>query len=78
MINPSTKTVFVDHDIDAVSADDIANALTKQGFLARVKIDAMEAIMGVTKTSSWLVFRRIARYEEEGYGSGKASSDKKQ
>lgn len=43
MINPSTKTVFVDHDIDAVSADDIANALTKQGFLARVKIDAMEA-----------------------------------
>ena len=44
-INPSTKMVLVDHDIDVISAADIKEILSKKGFLAILKMDAAKEIM---------------------------------
>ncbi|KAL9189006.1 hypothetical protein ACHAXT_011496 [Thalassiosira profunda] len=43
-VNPTTKTVYVDHEVDLISATGIANALNKEGFGATIKMDAAIAI----------------------------------
>jgi len=43
-INPTTKRVVVDHNVDSISAEDIAKVLTNQGFTTVVKIDAAVAM----------------------------------
>ncbi|KAL7547302.1 hypothetical protein ACHAWF_010623 [Thalassiosira exigua] len=49
-VNPTTKTVYVDHDVDVVSVVDISSSLNTQGFSSAVKKDAavaMEQIAGI-------------------------------
>ncbi|KAL7540531.1 hypothetical protein ACHAXR_012232 [Thalassiosira sp. AJA248-18] len=49
-INTTTKTVYVDHDVDIVSVNDIATALNDQGFGAVIKKDAavtMDQLAGI-------------------------------
>jgi len=43
-VNPTTKRAVVDHNVDVISAEDIANVLTNQGFATVVKIDAVVAM----------------------------------
>ena len=39
-VNTTTKTLYINHDVDVVSADDIVNALNEQRFGAHVRKDA--------------------------------------
>jgi len=43
-VNPTTKRAVVDHNVDIISAEDIAKVLTNQGFTTVVKIDAAVAM----------------------------------
>eukprot|EP00566_Odontella_aurita_P003386 CAMPEP_0113583338 /NCGR_PEP_ID=MMETSP0015_2-20120614/32457_1 /TAXON_ID=2838 /ORGANISM="Odontella" /LENGTH=1507 /DNA_ID=CAMNT_0000488195 /DNA_START=371 /DNA_END=4894 /DNA_ORIENTATION=- /assembly_acc=CAM_ASM_000160 len=68
-INVTTKTVYVDHDIDVVSAADVAKALNDERFGAHVKKDAEHhlAIMSGISTTSFVesVVSIASMYTEE-------------
>jgi copper chaperone CopZ len=53
-INPTTKTVYVDHDCSLLSATDICNALNAQSFGAQVRVDGA-ARLGAASPSTLFV-----------------------
>lgn len=68
-INVTTKTVYVDHDVDVVSAAEVAKALNDDGFGAHVKKDAGHQISissGLPKTSFVESKLSVANLQSEG------------
>jgi len=52
-INTTSRTVFVEHDVDVAPADNIADALNKQGFATAIEknaVVAMDAMSGIPTT----------------------------